>query len=164
MTSYFHGGVPDLGPGDLILPPDESGSPTTADYGAALVCRRDRVYLGSDVSIAVVYTAMHPSNRGGLYEVEPIGDVEPDPDWAGEPGLSVAAPRARVVAVIDPETAVEGGTIAELRLSLLERFLSKPAHRERVTRAVRQKLPPTPGRNDPCPCGSGTKWKRCCGA
>ena len=24
--------------------------------------------------------------------------------------------------------------------------------------------PDTPGRNDPCPCGSGKKWKRCCGA
>jgi uncharacterized protein YecA (UPF0149 family) len=23
--------------------------------------------------------------------------------------------------------------------------------------------PPTPGRNDPCPCGSGLKYKRCCG-
>src|SRR5512145_1779892 len=23
---------------------------------------------------------------------------------------------------------------------------------------------PTPGRNDPCPCGSGRKFKRCCGA
>jgi SEC-C motif-containing protein len=23
---------------------------------------------------------------------------------------------------------------------------------------------PIPGRNDPCPCGSGKKWKRCCGA
>lgn len=22
----------------------------------------------------------------------------------------------------------------------------------------------TPGRNDPCPCGSGRKYKRCCGA
>lgn len=22
---------------------------------------------------------------------------------------------------------------------------------------------PAPGRNDPCPCGSGAKWKRCCG-
>ncbi|HVM98169.1 MAG TPA: SEC-C metal-binding domain-containing protein, partial [Candidatus Acidoferrales bacterium] len=21
-----------------------------------------------------------------------------------------------------------------------------------------------PGRNEPCPCGSGRKWKRCCGA
>jgi hypothetical protein len=24
--------------------------------------------------------------------------------------------------------------------------------------------PRTPGRNEPCPCGSGKKWKRCCGA
>jgi hypothetical protein len=22
---------------------------------------------------------------------------------------------------------------------------------------------PKPGRNQPCPCGSGRKWKRCCG-
>ncbi len=24
--------------------------------------------------------------------------------------------------------------------------------------------PPAPGRNDPCPCGSGKKYKKCCGA
>ena len=24
--------------------------------------------------------------------------------------------------------------------------------------------PPEPGRNDPCPCGSGKKYKKCCGA
>jgi len=23
---------------------------------------------------------------------------------------------------------------------------------------------PKPGRNDPCPCGSGKKYKKCCGA
>jgi uncharacterized protein len=23
---------------------------------------------------------------------------------------------------------------------------------------------PTPGRNDPCSCGSGKKYKKCCGA
>jgi uncharacterized protein YecA (UPF0149 family) len=23
---------------------------------------------------------------------------------------------------------------------------------------------PAPGRNDPCPCSSGKKYKRCCGA
>jgi uncharacterized protein YecA (UPF0149 family) len=32
-----------------------------------------------------------------------------------------------------------------------------------------EKVPPvhadaTPGRNDPCPCGSGKKYKKCCGA
>lgn len=35
-------------------------------------------------------------------------------------------------------------------------------HRAAASRAA---LPPghTPGRNDPCPCGSGRKYKRCCG-
>ena len=27
-----------------------------------------------------------------------------------------------------------------------------------------RKEPPSPGRNRPCPCGSGRKYKRCCGA
>ncbi len=27
-----------------------------------------------------------------------------------------------------------------------------------------RKVEPTPGRNDPCPCGSGKKWKKCHGA
>ncbi|MDX9996312.1 MAG: SEC-C metal-binding domain-containing protein, partial [Rhodocyclaceae bacterium] len=25
-------------------------------------------------------------------------------------------------------------------------------------------MPSSPGRNDPCPCGSGKKYKKCCGA
>jgi uncharacterized protein len=27
-----------------------------------------------------------------------------------------------------------------------------------------RRVAPTPGRNDPCPCGSGRKFKKCCGA
>jgi uncharacterized protein len=26
------------------------------------------------------------------------------------------------------------------------------------------RVAPKPGRNDPCPCGSGKKYKKCCGA
>jgi SWIM/SEC-C metal-binding protein len=40
-------------------------------------------------------------------------------------------------------------------ISDLERALNPPA----PARAEK-----TPGRNDPCPCGSGKKYKRCCGA
>jgi len=29
---------------------------------------------------------------------------------------------------------------------------------------IAQRRPPAPGRNDPCPCGSGMKYKRCHGA
>lgn len=30
--------------------------------------------------------------------------------------------------------------------------------------ASTRRAPPQPGRNEPCPCGSGRKWKRCHGA
>ena len=33
--------------------------------------------------------------------------------------------------------------------------------RRLATRPIRRQ--PTPRPNDPCPCGSGRKWKRCCG-
>jgi preprotein translocase subunit SecA len=33
--------------------------------------------------------------------------------------------------------------------------------RPRVTAPLRRD-PATPGRNDPCPCGSGKKYKKCC--
>ena len=39
-------------------------------------------------------------------------------------------------------------------ISDLNRLLNPPAP---VTAAL------TPGRNDPCPCGSGKKYKKCCG-
>jgi len=32
------------------------------------------------------------------------------------------------------------------------------------TAPLRQSSGPKAGRNDPCPCGSGKKFKRCCGA
>lgn len=32
------------------------------------------------------------------------------------------------------------------------------------TAPMRQPSPPRPGRNEPCPCGSGKKFKKCCGA
>jgi uncharacterized protein YecA (UPF0149 family) len=31
-----------------------------------------------------------------------------------------------------------------------------------VARTIRKKTPKV-GRNDPCPCGSGKKYKKCCG-
>ena len=36
----------------------------------------------------------------------------------------------------------------------------------RVVNAPREPLraAAVPGRNDPCPCGSGRKFKKCCGA
>ena len=42
----------------------------------------------------------------------------------------------------------------EKRLEILKNF-------KRSKTVIKEK---TPGRNDPCPCGSGKKYKKCCGA
>jgi hypothetical protein len=47
---------------------------------------------------------------------------------------------------------------------LRERFRRMRALADRPPRPQRQVLPPRGGRNAPCPCGSGKKLKRCCGA
>ncbi|MCD9027491.1 UPF0149 family protein [Luteimonas sp. BDR2-5] len=49
-------------------------------------------------------------------------------------------------------------SVPGLLLDLNETRLAERVVRTPVRRA------PAPGRNDPCPCGSGRKWKKCCGA
>jgi hypothetical protein len=49
-----------------------------------------------------------------------------------------------------------GPWTGEETLDRLTRF-DKTSPKKEPVRAA-----PTPGRNDPCPCGSGKKWKRCC--
>jgi hypothetical protein len=45
------------------------------------------------------------------------------------------------------------------RQGLLRRLCGRTVKRQTIRTAT-----PKIGRNDPCPCGSGKKWKRCCGA
>lgn len=83
---YFHGGYGGLRVGDMILPPSVTGAVSTASYGAASVCRRDRVYVTSRFDNAVDAAAVHPSGRGKVYEVKPLGDLTVDPDALRLPG------------------------------------------------------------------------------
>lgn len=112
-TRYYHGGIPGLRVGDEVLPPSETGVMSISDLADAppgllarahLVHRRDRVYLTTDLTAASLFAALHPNGtrtRGGdVYRVHPDGDVEPDPDWLGDPGVSVAAASARVTAIV----------------------------------------------------------------
>lgn len=102
---YFHGGYPGLQPGDLLLPPDETGTEhRLSSYAAALdgpahARRTDRVYLTTDRQIARAYAAFY--RDGALYEVGPAGPLEPDPDCT-TPGLSWQCEAATVLVVVDP--------------------------------------------------------------
>lgn len=78
----------------------------------------------------------------------------------GEPGLNyLCAAYKRFFTHIDPYMRV---------MARLLRAGQPPAAISRLSRPQRQVGPWTPtakaGRNDPCPCGSGVKFKKCCGA
>lgn len=105
MTRYFHGGYPGLKPGDLILPPDQTGtehrlSAIAAEHGGpAYSTRTDIVYITTVRDVARAFAAFYPD--GALYEVEPHGVLEPDPDCA-TPGLSWQCQAAEIRTVVDP--------------------------------------------------------------
>jgi hypothetical protein len=98
---YFHGGVPGLAPGGLLLPPETTGSPRTLTGDVLAMggqARRDRVYVATGREVARVYAAFYPD--GALYEVAPEGELVPDPDCKVA-GVSWECPAARVVRVVD---------------------------------------------------------------
>lgn len=110
---YYHGGIPGLRVGQYILPPAETGAVSVAELPDAppemqaeieKVHRRDRVYLTTSRGVAELWACFYPGPstvRGGdVYRVEPEGDVEPDPDYLGDDGASVCAPRARIVGIV----------------------------------------------------------------
>jgi uncharacterized protein len=48
--------------------------------------------------------------------------------------------------------------------ALYEHFAPMRERADRERRAPIRRAEPKIGRNDPCPCGSGKKYKKCCGA
>ena len=82
-TAFFHGGPRGL---REVLPSSITGVPSTASYGAEGICRRDRVYVTTDLSAAIMFAAGNPFGAQAVYQVEPEG-LEPDPDCR-VPGLS----------------------------------------------------------------------------
>ncbi len=93
MVTFYHAGPVGI---RKILPPSVTGAPSTAFYGAAAVCRRDRVYVTTDLMAAIGFASLVPPHgAGAVYEVEPINPVA-DTD-CNLPGLSFEAESARVI-------------------------------------------------------------------
>jgi preprotein translocase subunit SecA len=85
-------------------------------------------------------------------------DEEPEPE--DDEGLTVAAA---------PDRRAAQSALQDLSRSIhrkKERELAQVSAAGSGTAAVRQPVikGKQPGRNDPCPCGSGKKYKKCCGA
>jgi hypothetical protein len=69
------------------------------------------------------------------------------------------------VAVVFVRTLLESGASQHVAYETVENQRRQEFHREFGAADVpRQKLSAyTPARNSPCPCGSGKRYKRCCG-
>jgi len=85
----------------------------------------------------------------------------------GEPGLNYLCPAyKRFLPHIDPYMKTmarllhSGRAPAEIMQMLAERDAQTKTPAPSLVRPVAT----MPGRNDPCPCGSGKKFKKCCGA
>ncbi len=111
----YHGGYGGLSVGQLVLPPRKTGAASTASFGAAAVCDRDAVYVTTDFEAAMMFACAHPSGRGKLYEVEPIGDLADDIDAKGR-GYSFKCPSARVKRVFK----IKGKIIRNLQRAILK--------------------------------------------
>ena len=97
-VTYYHASKRGL---KIILPPSVTGAVSTASYGAASVCRRDRVYITTSWELAHWFAAMSPHKSVGIYEVEPIGDIVHDPDCAAQ-NLSYECEQARIIKMHKP--------------------------------------------------------------
>lgn len=117
---YFHGGFPGLKPGNFILPPTLTKAPSCSQFGATGVHRTDRVYLCTHQIGALIYAVLYPTGKGVVYECEPVGEVEPDPDWTGPAGVSVQVEKARVVRVYAVKDKVRASAMQHLVPGFLE--------------------------------------------
>jgi preprotein translocase subunit SecA len=114
---------------------------------------------------------MHRADEGGTTMIGDVPDV-PHPElWADEPeedgeAVAVAAPVSNGVS--DAQRQAAQNSVADLTRTIQRKKEKELAALQFVGgEASPQKQPvlakKTAGRNDPCPCGSGKKYKKCCG-
>jgi uncharacterized protein len=96
------------------------------------------------------WTALMKGERGQMLIRPFIGFFEPD----GHPPFDINRPD-NLDEVLDEDAAAIPHTILILRKLARLRSAKQPT-------PVDTRRPGKIGRNDPCPCGSGQKYKRCC--
>lgn len=110
QTLYFHGGAPDLEPGDILRPATTLGLDFTYHQGNA-VYDPAYVYFTTRIEIATAYASrcvLPYVNEvpGDVYRVQPLGPIEPDPDYEPLPEIYMRAPRARILEVVRTEVVL----------------------------------------------------------
>lgn len=89
----------------------------------------------------------------GTPDARSIGQLRIDPR-SGDPRPNASSPSA--ARLFEPLWAEYGAELVRRHDEVRQAIVAHAASRREATR------PANPGRNAPCPCGSGRKFKRCC--
>jgi len=137
----------------------------------ALMRSRYAAYVENDIEY--LEKTLLPRKRGAFSALEVVG-WNADVDWKSLEILALEKGEAG-----DDEGVVEfraafdkDGEASEIHeRSLFKKkagvwYYVEGAHPDEAKEETAEAAPKTPkvGRNEPCPCGSGKKYKRCCGA
>ena len=95
--------------------------------------------------------------RAALKVISMATEIKPNPAFTAE----VEAVHGQMLMQQVPEEATEQADSASENVDIAQ--LAKNMHNPAQARTNQPHRRPTePGRNTPCPCGSGVKYKRCC--
>lgn len=108
-TRFWHGGAPGIPVGKRVRP--AAGLPMPSRYLLPGYCANpQRVHVTVDRKLATAFAAewrptdrLHDAGHGSLYRVIPIGDLENDPDFSYQIGVSYTCKMAVVEAVVETE-------------------------------------------------------------
>lgn len=123
-----------------------------------------------DLEALGVFPELRRAYDEGLIEVECISREEVDEVEAGPRGKWIEQQRDRHPPIADVAEATSWWGCFKREPGSKARQLAEYASRmsesdpEFDVPATPYIAPPKVGRNDPCPCGSGKKYKKCCGA
>jgi uncharacterized protein len=128
---------------EVIIPePDEVDACSSFATGYTMAAALDEEWIGHDDRWSFAAPFAFLAGQEELIPEALLNEMHADPDV--EQTL-----RNNIASVLKATQE----TFRALRKSLLER-----------SGAIPRSSGPKVGRNDPCPCGSGKKYKRCCGA
>jgi len=106
------------------------------------------------------WSRLFSDDQEGLPIARPMVAGELDPDWPKEPLTPEKAEDALKSMLAGAARAYR--YFAPDRKEFAAKTYQQSSRNELVQPFVRSE--PKVGRNDPCPCGSGRKFKKCCGA
>jgi uncharacterized protein len=109
----------------------------------------------------VGWTELFTDENEGQVVTIPLVAGEVDPDWPKEPLSSEQSDELLQSMIVGAARAYE--RLAELRRDFAEEF-SDDVDDDEFYPETYVRSEPKVGRNDPCPCGSGKKYKKCCGS